>query len=479
MDEAGGTWMVASTPKWCSVRLSEVRERGFRLEAAVYDVDSRAAREKIVKSPFGWRPLVGVNGFADAYVCGRFRRIWVERGGIPIFQPSSVPELDPEPDGFLSPKTPVDLDMLRVHPGQILLTCSGTVGKAGLVSKTLDGQVFSHDLLRIACYIPSDTGFVYTFLKSRAGQRLLCGNQYGAVITHVEPDHLATLPVPNAPLEIKARIHEAITQSYTLRDESNELLHKATRLLQGALGIPSLQDFTECSSPDSEQPQAFTVRLRSLSGRLDGSFHVPIVRAIEARLAASGADIATVGDSRISKGVILPGRFKRVYVEEGYGCPMIGGKQLGELNPSGIKFLSIARHKKELASLTVKPNTILVTRSGTIGKIALTPHHWSGWIPSDHILRIIPASSEIAGFLYVWLSSEWAKPLILHYSYGAVIDEIDDIQLASVPVPILPDSTLQTEINNLALRASSLRTQAYDLECAAIQDLERNVLGEP
>lgn len=469
--------MVANL-KWCSVPLSEVRERGLRLEAAVYDVESRAARNSVINGTFGWKPLAGPDGFADACVFGRFRRIWVDRGGTPIFQPSAVPELDPEPDGFLSPKTPTDLDALRVHAGQILLTCSGTVGKAGLVSKTLDGQVFSHDLLRITCHDPEDAGFVYAFLKSRAGQLLLCGNQYGAVITHIEPEHLASLPVPDAPPATKARIHEAVAKSYALRDESNDLLHKATALLQEALNLPSICDIDGLPSPDAEKPRTFDVRLRDLNGRLDGSYHVPIVRSIEMRLASSGAEIATVGDPRVSKQIILPGRFKRVYVEEGYGKVFIGGKQLGELDPSNKKYLSVAHHGKQIEQqLTLRKNMTLVTCSGTIGRVALVGRHWDGWTASQHILRVVPASDGIAGYLYVWLSSEWAKPLILRHSYGAVIDEIDDTQLGSVAVPLLADASVQAEINRLALEASALRSEAYDLEQSALRDMNANVLG--
>ena len=135
------------------------------------------------------------------------------------------------------------------------------------------------------------------------------------------------------------------------------------------------------------------------------------------------------------------------------------------------------QHKQELDRLAISPGTLLVSRSGTIGKVALAMPHWNQWIPSDHIIRIIPASNAIAGFLYVWLSSEWARPLIVRHSFGAVIDEISDIQLASVPVPLLSDSAIQAEINELALTASSKRSEAYDLEQSALRTMETEVLS--
>ena len=92
-------------------------------------------------------------------------------------------------------------------------------------------------------------------------------------------------------------------------------------------------------------------------------------------------------------------------------------------------------------------------------------------------MRIVPASEDIAGYLYIWLSSEWANPLIVRNSYGAVIDENDDRQLSAVPVPLLADPAAQKEINGLALEASELRSEAYDLEQSALRDMEDNVLS--
>ena len=71
---------------------------------------------------------------------------------------------------------------------------------------------------------------------------------------------------------------------------------------------------------------------------------MPIVDVIEQHIARTAGEIVKVGDSRISQSVILPGRFKRVYVEEGNGIVFFGGKQLYELDPSNKKYLSLKQH---------------------------------------------------------------------------------------------------------------------------------------
>lgn len=200
--------------KWCSVSLSDVVSRGKRLEASVFDVEAKQARSLIAKSKYPQSFIGGATGMASSYVCGRFKRIWVEKSDLPIYQPSSIVDIKPTPDGYISAKTKTNIDALRVKENQILMTCSGTIGKVSFVSRTLANKIFSHDLLRIDCRKPDEAGYVYAFLKSRVGNKILLTNSYGAVITHIEPEHLATVPIPNAPEALKQRINDLIVRSY-------------------------------------------------------------------------------------------------------------------------------------------------------------------------------------------------------------------------------------------------------------------------
>ena len=107
------------------MKLSDVQARGGRLEASFFDADALNARQAVIKNSVTFSDL------ATAYVCGRFKRVWVKHSELPIYQPSAITELRPKPDGYISRQTEIDIDALRVHAGQVLLTCSGTIGKIG------------------------------------------------------------------------------------------------------------------------------------------------------------------------------------------------------------------------------------------------------------------------------------------------------------------------------------------------------------
>ena len=119
---------------------------------------------------------------------------------------------------------------------------------------------------------------------------------------------------------------------------------------------------------------------------------------------------------------------------------------------------------------------IAITRSGTIGKVQFIPAHWNKWAMSEHVLRIVPSNISIAGYIYIWLQSVYGNTLIERLTYGAVVDEIEKEHLAEVPIPILKDKTVISEINDLALEANKLRSKAYYKEQDAIKIMNEEVI---
>ena len=451
---------ISESPvKWCSVSLSDMVSRGKRLEASVFDVEAKQARESVYKGKYGTVILYGDSGLIEtAYYPGwmqrsRLKRIWCDKPyGEGFYLPSQMTDLYPVPEKHISRLADCDISY---------------------VSKTLAGCVFSDDVIRVTFKKEYDLGYVYTYLKSKVGSLILQTNGYGSVITHVEPDHLAEIPVPNAPVGLRQRIHNLIARSYALRDESNEMIDKATSLMIAELHLPAIHEFQKVSAPVS----TFDVKLSNMNLRLDASYHIPAVDAIMDHLKENAAEVTTVGDSRISRSVILPGRFKRVYVEEGYGRIFIGGKQLGELDPSNKKYLSNVHHGNRIAQqLELKENMTLITCSGTIGRVALVGKHWDGWTANQHIIRVVPANKDIAGYLYIFLASDYGRTLITRYTYGSVVDEIDDDHIRQIPIPLLRNQDVQQQINSLALGSNAKRYEAYKLEQEALRIMNEEVI---
>lgn len=463
-------------PQCFSLPFVQIRNNEHRLDASAYNAEALASLYKIKNCSHGYVPLWGEGGvIKDAFVCSRFKRIYTDNDAdIPFFLPSDIENVFPKPSKHISPLTRVYIDGLRVSRGMLLMSCSGTVGKTTVVSRTLDNQVFSHDLLRISFKNSYDLGYTYAFLNTDEGLTLLRSNNYGSVIDHIEPEHLMNIPVPDAPVELKKQIHRLIMQSFDLRDTSNELIDNAQKHLYKALSLPAISDIVPKQYDTGNRFRCISLNTSRLDRRLDVSYHVPEVEAIIDLLMKNARKVLPISDKEISTGIILPGRFKRLYVDKEHGVPFFGGKQLLQLSPSNVKYLSRQHHATRISEqLTVHENMCVVSCSGTIGKVNIVPKHWDGWTLSQHVLRIVPSSDKIAGYIYAWLSSPYCRQLILRNSYGAVIDELSDEQIGNVRIPILHDAVTMQKINDDVLKANNLRYQAYQLEEQAIRLMQR------
>lgn len=458
--------------KFCVISLDNVLAgENLRLEANIFNDEARNAAAKIYSGKF---PAKRFAELASFYTCGRSVRVIQSKSPYPFFQPSSVTNIKPKPDGYLYSRNVSDIEALKIHKGQVLLTCSGTIGRAVYVSDTLTDKYLSSDMIRIDCNNAEDSGYVYAYLRSRPCQKILQSLAYGAVIQHITPEHLNDIPIPDAPAEIRRKIHELITQSYALRDESNIMLDEAESLLVRELGLPPIDSMMnygdiltfEVSSDDF---------LRS--GRFEASYHSPLFREIVRHIEENAWEVLTLGDERVSRDILLPGRFKRVYVDEGYGVPFFGGRSIFELDPYDKKYLSFSQHEDRIRrELTIHTNMILITCSGTLGNVILVPKHWDNWAATHDLIRMIP-QSDVKGYAWVWLQTDYVRAIIDALSYGAVVKHIELEHVASVPFPFLRDKEIQSRINSLALCANEKRFQAYNLEREAMKIIECEILS--
>jgi type I restriction enzyme M protein len=121
--------------------------------------------------------------------------------------------------------------VIRAHAasvGEILITRSGTIGRTTIVGRTLEGVVLSDDLIRVWIDDPELRAFVFTFLRSPAGQDQLRRNEYGTVQQHLEPHHVADLmlPLPDDKKD-RAALMQVVVDALETRERSIELDNQA------------------------------------------------------------------------------------------------------------------------------------------------------------------------------------------------------------------------------------------------------------
>ena len=208
--------------------------------------------------------------------------------------------------------------------------------------------------------------------------------------------------------------------------------------------------------------------------RIDASYFNPAAAHALEVLRHSGMKLETVGT--LTARVFIPNRFARVYVGNSYGLPFLQGSHIVHFQPADMKYVSLQEHK-HIDRWIIHKDWILVTRSGTVGRVALCPSEWDGWAASEHILRIIPNENKCpSGYLYSFLASPLGQVQLTRPIYGAVVDELTEDHTRSiiVPMPVNPNQQSELDrINEEAHKAVTTRSLAVSLINAAVGDVTR------
>jgi len=449
-----------------------------RLDAGYYTAEANAALRVVSDCGFVVQPLEKLT--EPLYYPGRFKRVYAKNpeNGTPFLTASEMLQFRPTSAEYLANNTSA-VEICRVQQGWILITRSGTVGRCVIVGERLAKFAITDDVIRVqAKNVP--LGYLYAYLSSWMGQVLISKDQYGSAIKHLEPHHLAGVPVPLLPEEIQAEIHAEIMRAYALRDEANALLDEADELLHEKLGLPRFDESLvpylpppstsrlPANRPEMPHPKAFSIRASELNERLDVSYHTPVVRTITELLKKGRC--APVPLSELTRDIHIPPRFKRIYVSKGYGVPFLRPSHLPQMRPYDLGYIS--RLTKELDSLILHLGDVLITTDGTVGRIGIVTSRMAGWAGSNNIARVTYGNNDFRnGFLAAFLSTPYGFYQLTREIYGGVVDHIEVPHIASVLVPN-PPKEVQVSIGERVVKAFELKDEASAVEESAIRKLE-------
>ena len=170
--------------------------------------------------------------------------------------------------------------------------------------------------------------------------------------------------------------------------------------------------------------------------RFDASFFDPVVDAhvesLEGNATDHLSDLAAL---------VLPGRFERVWaIDEYHGKPYLNATDLLTLfslgSPSQVRYLS-PESNTDFDALLIREGWLLMTCSGTIGRVYHVPSRLDGWAATHDLIRIIPNSPDMTGYLYAWCMTEVAQAQILAHTHGGQINHVTDEQVGQMLIPRL------------------------------------------
>lgn len=448
---------------------SFLSESDLRLDAAYHLSEGQLILSAFKKAKIKTESLRKVT--ERIFYGGRSRRVYVNnpKYGLPFIKGADIIKADFSSLKTISKKRTYNLNEYFLEEGWTLITRSGTIGRTAFVNKDFIGKAASDDIIRV---IPKSlpAGFLYAFLSSKPGQALLTHGTYGAVIQHIEPEHIENIPVPIFPPEIQQQIHNLIIQSAELRVEANRLLEEVESIMFTFLGITSVRygKYRVSSRNINEIFKSFQKRIDAPAFINEG------VNLID-DLKSKGYAFKSLKDCEAK--VTRPGIFKRVYVKNN-GYPYIKGSELSLNNPfANCVYLSKSR-TPFLNELKLRNNQILITCAGSVGDVRLITKEFEDLhaIGSQDIIRIDCKEDGLlaANYIYAYLRLPFVYEYIQSLKYGSVIERIEPFHVDLIPI-LIPTDELFIRVSEKIARYKENLYSAFCKESQAIQLVEKEI----
>lgn len=230
-------------------------------------------------------------------------------------------------------------------------------------------------------------------------------------------------------------------------------------------------------------PSCFIINAKDIlsdpTRRIDAWYWDPnknnIAKKIEESVGTEIKEIVRLGDLVIDHGIFYPGRHKRNYVAPNENSvPFYSGTQILQVRPFDIKYQP--KDYNPARKHFVEKDWILITRSGSTGRVVMVTDSMAGSMVTEHVIRVICDKNIIDPYyVYAYLATEDIGKVLLEKGiYASVVDHITPEFVATIPVPRLAPEK-EKEIADKVRNAEEMRDKA-NREFAEERDLLESIM---
>lgn len=426
------------------------------MEASSYLAPGFLVRKAMAKSG-KTRPL---SELATPWMPKRLKGIQVDKEhGVPFLAATQLLDRRPRPRKWLSKNRTPAADERFVKPGTILVTCSGTVGRATIASAAQAGCIVSHDLLRFAIPEPEMQGWIYGYLRSNQARAMMLSSHYGHIIKHLEVEHMAALPMPIPDDNTLGEFESQFDLIHEKRTAALAAVETAEAIYEEIVGVPT-EDATSNPTTIVDSGRIFGGRRR-----FEGAYHIQFVEEIRAAIEKTSLGAFTISEAGYR--AWLPNRFSRISAKA--GIPLLESGALFEVNPDLLKRIS-ERALTDDYKGRVEANWILMARSGQTyginGCSRLVGCNERDSIVSDDIIRLQAgegATLQPGALLTALTHPILGLPLVKALAYGSSIPHIECNDVEALRIPRMEEG-LAAKMDNLQKTAQRLWDEADAIE---------------
>lgn len=463
--------------KVSTINIKNVRSARLRTDASYHLSEGQIVQNDIVSSPY---PLMQIKDVSnDIFIGNRAKRIYVSsiEHGIPFLSSSDILKGDLEHVKLASKKYTPEIDRMLLQKGWTLISRSGTIGNCAFANAKHAQKLASEDVIRL---VPNNIlrgGLVYAYLASKYGHSLLTLGTFGAVIQHIEPDFVGSLPIPHFPETFQEEVDDLMQEASRLREEATDELNEAEKILKEAAKLRDLtpEDYDYYGLNNSGRKVSCFVRKRKDidTTTINAFNHSERIRNTKASITCPTVPLKEVllgGDTFSSNSC------PSIEVKPEHGVMFINQKDIFD---NIVKGKWISKRNISLDKL-VEYGEVIVACDGTLGENELfcralfANEDLQGALISTHFIRMKTNEKVPSGYLYIWLNSDYGFRFIRNCQAGTKLCHPIPKMFLEIPVPVVEKETME-EIDKLVKDAYTKRYLANCNERKAISLVEQEI----
>lgn len=338
------------------------------------------------------------------------------------------------------------------------------------VRPNMNGMWSSQDVLKVD---PNDSkipsGYLYAFLSSKFGVPMIAAGTYGAIIQHLEAEHIANLPVPRFDAAFEDQVHGLIQCCADNRSRAQAMLHsaltdfeEAAELRKGRIG--TVTDFSTSY-----------VTYSDLQDRLDAPYHCGAALLAERMLDESPFPVENLPD--VVERFFKPPIFKRLWVDSSeHGRLFVSGNDIYRYQPEEPRYVS--RRTPRFDEFLLKKGWVVFQAAGQIYGLFGRPLFINGWLEgafcADDVFRIVPHNDTDGAFLYLFFRTQAGQALIKRQASGNSIPRVWEPHVARLRV-LWPKPEVREKFAAPVIEANEAIEVARQAEAKAIRLVEQRI----
>lgn len=168
---------------------------------------------------------------------------------------------------------------------------------------------------------------------------------------------------------------------------------------------------------------------------------------------------------------------KSIFVANGYAVYEQQHAIYGQFNE--VRYFIDDAKFKEMKRFELLPNDLIMSCSGTMGRVAIVPNDIKRGIINQALLKLTPTSKILNTFLKFLMESKAFQDALQVYSGGAAIQNVASVKvLKEIKVPLPSIKEQECIVNGIeALSSETQRLESiYQQKLAALDELKKSLL---